>query len=371
MRRALDLQGEAWNQVVRALPGAHVLQSWEWAQAKKANGWESCPLVWEGDGGAPEAAALVLKRPLRVGGLNFGVNVLYAPRGPLLDWANEKLRRRVLDDLQAFARAEGAIMIKMDPEVQLGVGVPGTEDAQEDALGMRVSAELMERGWRYSDGQVQFKNTVWVNVDAPDEVLLGRMKQKTRYNLRLAERKGVVIRSGGEADLADVYRMYAETSVRDGFVIRGEGYYRQVWERFLRAGMAEVLLAGVGDETVAGLILFHFGGRAWYLYGMSRNAHREAMPNYLLQWEAMRLARAKGCNVYDLWGAPDRFEESDSMWGVYRFKEGLGGRVIRTLGAWDFASRPWFYSLYTRTLPRLLALMRRRGKARTRQEMLA
>ncbi len=170
MRRALELQGEAWNQVVRALPGAHVLQSWEWAQAKKANGWEACPLVWEGDGGLPEAAALVLKRPLRVGGVNFGVNVLYAPRGPLLDWANEGLRRRVLDDLQAFARAEGAIMIKMDPEVQLGVGVPGAEDAQEDAVGARVSEELMQRGWRYSDGQVQFKNTVWVNVDAPDEV---------------------------------------------------------------------------------------------------------------------------------------------------------------------------------------------------------
>ena len=70
---------------------------------------------------------------------------------------------------------------------------------------------------------------------------------------------------------------------------------------------------------------------------MSRNAHREKMPTYLLQWEAMKHAKAKGCTVYDLWGAPDVFDESDSMWGVYRFKEGLGGKVVRTLGAWDFA----------------------------------
>jgi lipid II:glycine glycyltransferase (peptidoglycan interpeptide bridge formation enzyme) len=120
---------------------------------------------------------------------------------------------------------------------------------------------------------------------------------------------------------------------------------------------------------VAGIFSFYFARRAWYLYGMSRQAHREKMPNYLLQWEAMRRAKARNCTQYDLWGAPDVFNESDSMWGVFRFKEGIGGQVVRFSGAWDYAARPLAYVLYTRILPRVLDIMRRRGRARTRQEV--
>jgi len=93
------------------------------------------------------------------------------------------------------------------------------------------------------------------------------------------------------------------------------------------------------------------------------------MPTYLLQWEAMKRAKAKGCNVYDLWGAPEVFDESDSMWGVYRFKEGLGGKVVRTLGAWDFAPSPLWYKLYSEIIPRVLDVMRSRGKAKTKQNL--
>jgi lipid II:glycine glycyltransferase (peptidoglycan interpeptide bridge formation enzyme) len=102
---------------------------------------------------------------------------------------------------------------------------------------------------------------------------------------------------------------------------------------------------------------------------MSRNMHREKMPTYLLQWEALKRARAKGCTVYDLWGAPDVFDESDSMWGVYRFKEGLGGTVVRTLGAWDFAPNPLWYTLYSNVIPRVLDVMRSRGKTKTKQSL--
>ena len=189
------------------------------------------------------------------------------------------------------------------------------------------------------------------------------MKPKTRYNIRLAERKGVTVRPAGLEDLETLYRMYAETSVRDGFVIRERGYYLAVWQEFMQAGLAEPLIADVEGEPVAAVVVFRFAGRAYYLHGMSRELHRERMPNHLLQWEAMRRARAAGCRVYDLWGAPETFDEADSMWGVFRFKEGLGGLVVRTLGAWDFPASPWLYRLYTRILPRLLDLMRRRGRA--------
>ncbi len=149
---------------------------------------------------------------------------------------------------------------------------------------------------------------------------------------------------------------------RDGFVIRDERYYLDLWTTFIRAGLAEPLIAEVDHEPAAAVVIFRFAGGAWYMNGMSRPAHREKMPNYLLQWEALCRAKAAGCETYDLWGAPDVFDESDSLWGVYRFKEGFSGEVVRHIGAWDLPVRPQMYRLYAQTLPRLLDWMRRRGQ---------
>ncbi len=358
-----------WDEILAGLVGPHILQTQEWGQVKQQTGWEALPQVWRDPEGKPEAAALVLQREIRLRGISAGLRVLYVPRGPVLQWSDPGLRSRVLDDLQALAKRQKAIFLKVDPAVILGTGIPGSPDAIEDDVGQAVQAELTRRGWRYSNEQIQFRNTVWVDLRAPEEDLLARMKQKTRYNIRLAERKGVTVRRGTEADLPELYRMYAETSVRDGFVIRSQAYYETVWRAFMQPGMAQPLVAEVEGEPVAALIAFTFARTAWYLYGMSRSAHREKMPNHLLQWEAMRYARSAGCDTYDMWGAPDEFGELDSMWGVYRFKEGFGGTLVRTLGAWDYPVRPALYYLYTRALPRLLDIMRRRGKARTRQEV--
>jgi len=129
------------------------------------------------------------------------------------------------------------------------------------------------------------------------------------------------------------------------------------------------LIAEVNNEPVAGLFLFEFAGRAYYVYGMSRDLHREKMPTYLLQWEAMKHARAAGCTLYDLWGAPEKFDETDSLWGVYRVKECLGGTVQRTLGAWDYAPNRFWYRLYSEIIPRVLDVMRFRGRSQTRQSL--
>jgi peptidoglycan pentaglycine glycine transferase (the first glycine) len=356
--------GEQWNQLISVLPGAHVLQTWQWGQFKSAYGWQPENILWREQDGLVRAAALALTRVAP-----GGFKVMYLPRGPLLDWSDASLRAQVLDGVEALARRRGVIFIKMDPEVVLGWGVLGSADDRPDPLGAQVTAEWQQRGWRSSPDQVQFRNTAWLELAGSEDDWLARMKSKTRYNLRLAMRKGVAVRAGSEADLANLYHMYAETSVRDGFVIRPERYYTSLWRMFMRAGLAHPLIAEVEGEAVAGLVLFAFARRAWYLYGMSRDAHRDKMPNYLLQWEAMRRAKAAGCDIYDLWGAPDVFDESDSMWGVFRFKEGLGAEVVRSPGAWDFTSRPLLYDLYTRLLPWVLDKMRRRGKEQTRRQL--
>ena len=379
------MESNIWNSIISKLPNPHFLQTYEWGQVKAKYGWSPLFAVWDSDGRwnvegdpnllstfqTPVATALILKRQIISNAFAARLSILYAPKGPVLDWTNESLRNRVLNDLQSLAKKQGAIFLKMDPDVVLGTGIPNGGGDVIDNGGQAVMSELERRGWRLSSDQIQFKNTVLIDLHPSEEEILARMKQKTRYNIRLAEKKGVLVRIGTLEDLDMLYKMYAETSVRDRFVIRDNGYYQTVWKTFMSSEepTCEPLIADVDGEPVAGIFVFYFAGRAYYVYGMSRNAHREKMPTYLLQWEAMKRAKAKGCDVYDLWGAPDVFDESDSMWGVYRFKEGLGGEVVRTLGAWDFAPNPFWYKMYSEIIPRVLDLMRSRGKAKTRQAL--
>ena len=367
----------SWNELIASLPLAHLLQTWEWSQVKVKYGWQAMPFIWPGADGKPVAAAMLLKRTIPVGGFAKKMCVLYIPKGPLMNWEDAALRLRVLDDLRAYAKQQGAIFIKIDPDVTLGTGIPRTELAVEFTSGQTIQSELERRGWKFSQDQIQFRNTVLVDLTPTEDGMLQRMKQKTRYNVRLAQKKGVTVRAGTVDDLPLLYRMYAETSLRDRFLIREEGYYQTVWRCFMGVPpssfslqpFTEPLIAEADGEPLAAVSMFYFAGQAIYLFGMSRQAAREKMPNYLLQWEAMRRAKALGCRIYNLWGAPDEFDESDGLWSVFRFKEGLGGYVSRTIGAWDFTPNPMLYKMYTELLPRVMDIMRVRGNARTRQNI--
>jgi len=350
----------AWNATIARLPRPHLLQTGQWARAKEPFGWTAHYKTWEQDGQLV-AAAQILQRSVRLPLIGREVCMLYVPKGPLLaDWNDTPLRARVLADLRQFAQELGAFFIKIDPDLAYGYGLPGAEDERVVPAAADFVAELKAAGWRYSNEQVQMPNTMLIDIDKSEEAILAAMKQKGRYNLRLSQKKGVTVRRGTPADFPSFYKMYAETSVRDGFVIRSEAYYRAVWDAFYEAGMLAPLLAEVEGEAVAGLMLFIYGEQSWYLYGMSRALHRETMPNYLLQWEAIRASREAGCKVYDLWGAPDEFNEADPMWGVYRFKDGFGGTVIRHIGAWDYVPNAALYALYERLMPRVLGAMKRR-----------
>jgi lipid II:glycine glycyltransferase (peptidoglycan interpeptide bridge formation enzyme) len=321
-----------WNTALAALPYRHVLQTWEWGQFKGRWGWTPRYFLNEDR----TAAALVLRRTLvRRAFSTLKLNILYVPKGPALDYSDGALVDQVLGDLVDVARRDRAIFVKIDPDLD-----------QPDC------SILLDRGWRYSAEQIQFRNTMLIDLTRGEDELLAAMKPKTRYNVRLAQKKGVEIRSGDLGDLDLLYRLYAETAQRDGFIIRPIDYYSDAWGSFIRAGLAHPLIAAVEGQAVAGLILFRFADRAWYLYGMSSSLHREKMPNHLLQWEAMRWAKAQGCTVYDLWGAPDELNESDSMWGVYKFKEGLGAGLLRTRARTTSLSRPGYW-LYTQAMPRV------------------
>jgi len=336
-----------WNSTLASLPLAHALQTWEWGQFKSRHGWTPSYLMWHDKsphrakraGLRPAAAALVLRRQLS----RLPFCVMYVPKGPAMDYGDARLADQVLSDLERLARQSRAIFIKIDPDLEL----------------LRRFGNL-RKGWLESAQQIQFRNTMEIDLRQSEDELLAAMHPKTRYNIRLALKRGVTVRPGTSADLELLYAMYNETAGRDRFIIRPLDYYRDAWGSFIEAGLAQPLVAEVKGEPVAALILFRFAGRAYYFYGMSRDLHREKMPNHLLQWEAMRWARAQGCAVYDMWGAPDSLSESDPMWGVYRFKQGFGGQFVQRIGAWDYPASRLLYWLYTVAMPRVLDLMRRR-----------
>lgn len=343
---------ETWNAEAARFADAHILQSWEWGDFKHlTTGWQPMRLAFQRGSETVALASIGVRKagPLKV---------MYAPKGPLMDYGNLELSAQVLDALEGVARRERAVTLKIDPDIPHTLGAPDTGESP-DPRGVAWQNLLARRGWVYSREQIQFKNTIIIDLTPEEDALLMGISQNTRRKVRVAERAGVTVRAATPADLPVLIRLYQETGRRDGFLIRPQEYYERAWRDFMQAGRAHVLIAESGGVEIAHVVLYAFGETCWYFYGASSDLHREKMPNYLLQWEAMRWAKAHGCTRYDLWGAPDIFDESDGMWGVYQFKRGFRGTVHQHIGAYDFAPNRLLYNVFTEVLPRARSLVRR------------
>jgi lipid II:glycine glycyltransferase (peptidoglycan interpeptide bridge formation enzyme) len=354
---------DEWNHLLESLPGPHILQSWEWGAFKhQTTGWLPERFAYR-DGDRLVAAASLLTR--RAGPLR----VMYVPRGPVMNAGDDRIRQSVLGHLEGLARARHAVWLKIDPDLPLATGIPANETPDEkhpdipDARGVAFRDELRARGWRFSANQVQFRNTMLLDLTPSEDDLLAGMNQSTRRKIRQAEKAGVQVRVAdlNGPDLQALVELYEITGQRQGFLTRPADYYRAAWGAFTAAGLGEALIAEVDGVAAGGVVIFRMGGRAWYFYGMSSNEKRDAQPNYALQWTAIRRAKAAGCTAYDWWGAPDVFTEADPMWGVYRFKDGFGGQVLRTVGAWDMIPHTFLYQIYEGIIPRILRLLRSRS----------
>ena len=346
-----------WRGVLDDLPDPHVLQSWEWGSLKAQTGWQAQRFALPGTNEKPEAAFQYLcRQPVT----RLPMSVGYVPKGPVLDWSDEVAAARALAAVEATAQRTGSLFVKIDPDVD-----------ETSLTGRRVMALLRARGWRFSPEQIQFKNTGITRLGESEERLLESFKSKWRYNVRLAERRGLAVRVGTEADLSTFYALYAETGQRDGFTIRPFAYYADIWRTYLAAqtdannpaGGALLLAEHPEDDApIAGIFLLRYGSRAWYFYGASGESRRRDMPNYLLQWEGMRWALSQGCTVYDWWGAPTAPDDpEDGLQGVWRFKGGFGAELRQQIGAWDWSPTPLLWRLYQRAMPLLLDVMRQRS----------
>ena len=301
----------------------HLLQSPLWGQFKAKFGWE--PEVFRSQ--SSQAQVLFRKLPL-------GLSLAYLPKGPVgEDWAS------LWPQIDAACKRRRAVFLQVEPDLAEGDLTPDIAD--------QLQGFIME------PHTIQPRNTILVDLQVDEEELLAHMKQKTRYNIRLAEKKGVVVRETN--DIQGFYRLMQTTGTRDSFAVHDISYYQQAYDIFSPTGECVLLGAFFENKPLAYLMLFLSGERSWYFYGASDDASRNLMPTYLLQWEAMRWSKAHGATVYDLWGIPDASEaeleeqfmqRSDGLWGVYRFKRGFGGEVVRSAPAFIRVYKPLLYLVY-------------------------
>jgi lipid II:glycine glycyltransferase (peptidoglycan interpeptide bridge formation enzyme) len=251
--------------------------------------------------------------------------------------------------LDRACRARRAICLKWEPDLP---DSPACADA------------LTALGFRPSPQTVQPRRTLVVDLSGTEADILARMKQKTRYNIGLAVKKNITVRAAqSTADVEAFVGLMRATGARDRFGVHADDYYRMAFSLFNPSSLCALFLAEYRGEPLAGMMVFALGKRAWYFYGASADRERSRMAPYLAQWAAMRWARERGALAYDLWGVPDENEDvleaefetrHDGLWGVYRFKRGFGGKLVRTVGAWDRVYDPRVYQAY-------LAYLKMRG----------
>ena len=330
------------------LQAPHFLQTGLWGQFKARFGWGAHSFLVDGH------SLLVLTRALRP-----GLVLAYVPHGP---WWPPLLDREGLEErLEALGHAlvphlpRGVFALRFDllAGTQEELGNTTEEDAPTPALSPAFFPALfpkpLARPWR-KPPDVQPPDTVLVPV-GPDEEMLGRMKKKTRYNIRLAEKKGVRVRQAGLHELEAWYALYQQTGERDKIALHPLNYYRTLLELASQKPGPKVhlLLAEVnlpeGTKLLAGNIVVTHQQQAVYLYGASSNEHRNLMAPYALQWAGLQLAREEGCHSYDLFGIPPTKDPQHPMHGLYQFKTGFGGHIENRLGAWDLVLRPAVWNL--------------------------
>ena len=260
---------ETWDRFATRHPNAHVLQTSPWGALKAQFGW-SDERVGLAKHGELVTGAQILYRKLP-GALG---TLAYIPKGPLMDWTDDEQTATLLPVIDCAVRERGAIALTIEPDLP----DEPTHHRQLNGLGLHPSPL----------GSVQPQRTIVVDIAPGEDAVLKAMKQKTRYNIRLAGRKGVSVREATEEDLPILHTLMAATAERDRFGIHEPAYYDAVFGLFVPRGWARLLLAEAEGEPVAAAMVFGIPPRAWYLYGASSSAHREKMPTYLLQWEGMR-----------------------------------------------------------------------------------
>ncbi len=321
-------------------------QSLEWARVKDS--WKNEVILAEDEQGNIIGSLSVLIRKIPI----FG-NLMYSSRGPVCDIHDEKVLEQLTEGAKQLAKKYHAFVLKIEPDIK-------SDDQEFRKIVTKLGYRIKDDAKDFSEEiQPRYVFRLDIKGKTEDEIFAG-FHQKTRYNIRLAIKKGVTVKEGTKEDLKDFHKIMVETGARDGFIIRPLEYFEKMYDALAPEHM-KVLMAYYEGKPISGVIPIMYGNKTWYLYGASSNEYRNVMPNYLLQWEMIKLAIARKNDIYDLRGVSGVVDESHPQYGLYRFKKGFGAEFTEFLGEIYIPFKPVWYKLYKvaeKTFRKLRALKR-------------
>lgn len=288
----------------------HPLQSKEWGEFRAKTGVK---VVREG--GVQVTIHPIPYSPLTVG---------YLPKGPLPDWAQIKILKKIASEYKC-------VYIKCEP-------------LYEQLTMSNQQLGFLQRN--FVKGKSLFtKYNFVLDVTKREQKLLSEMKQKTRYNIKVAVRRGVSVGIDDSEEALERYlNLTEETTKRQKFYAHSRKYHRLMFETLHKAGIAHMLVARYQGEIITTWVLFRYGDTLYYPYGASSRKYREVMANNLVMWEAIKLAKNWKLKYLDMWGAlSDKPDPQDPWYGFHTFKAGYGARHVEYIGTFDYVARPLLY----------------------------
>lgn len=315
------------NNFIAGQESSEFLQSWEWGELQKETG-NKILRIGGRQGEKIIAAATLVKKQF------FCLCYFYCPRGPVFCPMGEAERKEkaflLSEEISRIAGEEGAAFLRFEPLFDFSFALPG-----------RLKCSLVKTA------DIQPAKTLILDLGRKEEELLAAMHPKTRYNIKLAEKKGVKIREGAEKDFSSFWQMLKQTSQRDGFRLHERNYYRLMLNKFFRSSFSpaelaiKLFLAEYEKKPIAAGLFSFFGDQVIYLHGSSASQNRHLMAPYLLQWQLIKEAKNRGFRFYDFYGI------DPVKWpGVTRFKQGFGGQTKIYPGAFDLVFNNWQYKFY-------------------------
>ena len=308
-------------------------QSLEWAEIKKPN-WKPEVILVEDEEKNIIGSLCVWIRKMPI----FG-NIMYASRGPVCDIHDISVMKQLTDGAKELAKKYNAIGLRIEPDIE-----------KDDQAFRDIVTNL---GYKIKDDAKDFKDEIQPRFvfrldikDKTEEEIMAGFHQKWRYNIRLAIKKRVEVREGTREDLKDFHKIMIETGNRDGFITRPLEYFEKMYDNMVPEGHMKLLMAYYEGKPISGVIPIFYGNKTWYLYGASSNQHRNLMPNYLLQWEMIKMAIARHDEIYDFRGVSGVVDENHPQYGLYRFKKGFGAKFTEFIGEIYIPFKPIKYRMY-------------------------
>ena len=329
-----EIETKEYYDFVNSNSNTHFMQSSEWARVK--GNWKNEVILVRDDSGKIAGCMSVLIQKIPV--LNY--SMLYCPRGPVCDADDKIVFGKLMDSLKELAKREKAFIFRMDP------AIPNSNEefrnlARENGISLKSNIN------HDINKVIQPKYEMQLNIKGKTEdELLASFSQKTRYNIRLAAKKGVTIEEGTEDDIDEFFSILTETSQRDQFTIRNVSYYKKVYEIMKEKDHVKLYFARFNDKRIATTLEIIYGNKAWYLYGGSLREHSNVMPNYLLQWTMIKEAMKRGCEFYNFGGVSGYIDEHASGYGVFRFKKGFNPEFIEYVDELDIVFKPFINTLF-------------------------